>query len=291
MWPIILFVAVPAATIHAADDGRAADEAAIREATAHYVEAVSKGDVDAMLASWTQTGDFVDDTGETFNAQELIRSRQANPGGEAPPKLSVKSSQIRFLGPDAALEDGVSLMHREGDLPPVEGRYSAVWVKRDGKWLLDAVRELPIHNAAETTPLSGLQWMVGTWRAEHDGQVYDVTTRWNDYHTYLIREFKVTKQNQPVMSGVQIIGWDPAAKSVRAWVFDAAGGFSESQWTLHGDTWSAQSSGVLPDGRETHALNLHSYDGTTWVMKSCNSCIGDEHNDDLLLVFTRVPNS
>lgn len=278
----------------AGDDARAADEKAIREATQRYVDAVTKGDAEAMAACWTSTGDFVDDTGESYKAQELIQKRKdaaANTSNEGPPKLSIKSSTIRFLGPESALEDGVSVMELGGSFPPVEGRYSAIWVRRNGKWLLDAVRETPVQPTSETTPLGELEWMVGQWQAEKDGQIYDVTTRWNDQRTYLIREFHVIKEGSPVMTGTQVLGWDPAEKSIRSWVFDAAGGFAEALWTKHGDSWAAQSAGVLPDGRRTQALNLHSFDGKTWVMKSCHSKVGDDASPDLLLVFSRAPNS
>lgn len=277
----------------AADGARPDDEKAIHEAAQRYLDAVARGDVPAMAACWTPTGDFVDDTGETYKAHELFEKRKEQGEAENPPQLSIKSSEIRFLGPESALEDGVSEMNIGGGLPPIEGRYSAVWVKRDGKWLLDAVREIPLHAVLERTPLHELEWMIGQWQAEHAGQLYDVTTRWNDQRTYLIREFHVSKDGVPVMAGTQVLGWDAAAKAIRSWVFDSAGGFSEALWTKHGDSWAAQSAGVLPDGRRTQALNLHSFDGKsgTWAMKSCHSRVGDETNEDLLLIFSRVPNS
>ena len=36
---------------------------------------------------------------------------------------------------------------------------------------------------------------------------------------------------------MQVIGWDPAAKQVRSWVFDSGGGIGEGIWTKQGDKW------------------------------------------------------
>jgi hypothetical protein len=34
--------------------------------------------------------------------------------------------------------------------------------------------------------------------------------------------------------GTQWIGWDPAAKQIRSWSFEADGGYGESVWTKQG---------------------------------------------------------
>lgn len=277
------------ATTATADDAHTADEQAITEARASYVQALKQGDAEQLLSHWTPDGDFVDDDGRSYKAQELIRERfaeraVAEPGREIEP-LNVT---LRFVSDDVAIEDATSQTRAAPEAAPSEGRYTALWVKREGRWLLGAVREFPTVPQVSVTPLTELDWMVGHWHAEHEGQLYDVVTRWNEPRTYLIREFKVQRSGEVMASGQQVVGWDAAESSIRSWVFDSQGGYSEGTWTRQGDAWAAQSSGVLPDGRRTSALNLHAFDGTSWTMKSCQSKVGDDVQEDLLLTFERV---
>ena len=49
------------------------------------------------------------------------------------------------------------------------------------------------------------------------------------------------------------IGWDPTAKHVRSWMFDAGGGFGEGSWTKEGKKWVAKTNSVFPDGTKATA--------------------------------------
>ena len=57
-------------------------------------------------------------------------------------------------------------------------------------------------------------------------------------------------------SGMQIIGWDPAAKTIRSWTFDSNGTFAEATWEQKGDRWFLRNRGVLPDGRPATMINV-----------------------------------
>jgi hypothetical protein len=58
------------------------------------------------------------------------------------------------------------------------------------------------------------------------------------------------------MSGMQIVGWDPAAKTIRSWTFDSDGSFAEATWTRKKDRWFIQNKGVLADGRKASMVNV-----------------------------------
>jgi hypothetical protein len=49
---------------------------------------------------------------------------------------------------------------------------------------------------------------------------------------------------------MQFVGWDPALKQIRSWVFDSDGGFGEGIWEKRGDRWIVKSKATLPDGRQ-----------------------------------------
>jgi hypothetical protein len=57
-------------------------------------------------------------------------------------------------------------------------------------------------------------------------------------------------------NGMQMIGWDPAAKQVRSWSFEADGGHGESVWTKDGSSWVAKTKATLADGTAVTATNI-----------------------------------
>ena len=69
----------------------------------------------------------------------------------------------------------------------------------------------------------------------------DTTCKWAKNQNFLVRTFSISIGNKLSISGVQIIGWDPAAKQIRSWVFDSNGGFGEGMWTKKGKSWHIQS--------------------------------------------------
>ena len=56
--------------------------------------------------------------------------------------------------------------------------------------------------------------------------------------------------------GMQIIGWDPAAKVIRSWTFDSDGGFAEATWENKKDRWYIRNHGILADGRKATMTNV-----------------------------------
>ena len=72
----------------------------------------------------------------------------------------------------------------------------------------------------------------------------------------ITRSFTVSIEDQIDMAGMQFIGWDPAAKQIRSWVFDSDGGFAEGRWTKKEDRWSITTTGTLPDGATASSVNV-----------------------------------
>ena len=72
----------------------------------------------------------------------------------------------------------------------------------------------------------------------------------------MTRSFAIVVGDQVDLSGMQFIGWDPANKQIRSWVFDSDGGFAEGKWTKKGNRWLIQQTGTLPDGRKASEVNI-----------------------------------
>jgi len=136
--------------------------------------------------------------------------------------------------------------------------YAAVYVRRDDKWLLDRVTDgttdppPPSHYEQ----LKDLEWMVGTWVDDDEGAEVQTECNWTKNRNFLTRSFSISVEDKIEMSGMQIVGWDAAANTIRSWTFDSDGGFAEATWTKKDDRWYIQNQGVLSDGRRATAVNV-----------------------------------
>jgi hypothetical protein len=181
----------------------------------------------------------------------------------ARPVVKLTGSKIRFLTPDVALEDGTSEISHPAsqDVAPLVGRFTVMWVKQDGNWRLASLREARSDPPATADQLAELDWLTGDWTGQSGDTTIEVATRWNETHTYLLRELKVLREGHVVFSGTQRIGWDPLTRTIKSWVFDTDGGHGEGVWTKVGDRWIVRGEGVLANGQRTTSTNEYSRDG------------------------------
>jgi uncharacterized protein (TIGR02246 family) len=280
---------------------RAAAEAAIRAAAQRYTEALKSGDAKALAELWAEGGEFVDEFGNATPAKDVVAQeatlRAASAGdakpGDAPSgdggrTIKVVDNHIRFIAPDAAIEDGKVEVTMPGSVAPLEGRFTAVWVLQDDQWRLTSLREVRLA-APREGDLTGLDWMVGKWSGKVGPTTFEIIAHWNEKHTYLLRDLTVTHDGKVVLSGQQRIGIDPIDGLVKSWMHDADGGHGEGVWTRHGDTWIVRATGVSPDGKQTTGTNLYKLDGKnrfTW--KSTGATSNGEHVPDFSIVLERV---
>jgi len=274
------------------------EEQAIRAAAQQYIDALSHGDFKTMLGMWTADGDIVDEHGQSVPAKEYIEREAAartsteggSPAATGKP-ATVTGSGIRFLTPGVAIEDGHVTVDRGANLPPAEGRFTAIWVKQDNAWKLASLREVPLATT-RAADLAALDWMVGHWTGQGGKASFDVTTHWNDKHTFLVRELTVMHDGKVILSGKQRIGVDPLDGKIKSWMHDTDGGHGEGLWTRHGNSWVVQANGVSPDGRRTTGTNVYTYDGgdtSTW--KSLGATSNGQPIGDFEITLHRVANA
>ena len=82
--------------------------------------------------------------------------------------------------------------------------------------------------------LKVLEWMIGEWVDEGEDMTITTVCRWTRNRCFMTRSFKVSTADGRELEGTQIIGWDPAEKRIRSWLFDSEGGFGEARWTRDG---------------------------------------------------------
>ncbi len=246
--------------------GRADDEQALRALVTEFTRAFNAGDVKAVAALFSDNARLVTLTGRAINGRAAIEQLFASSLQEYPGQtIEVKTESLRLLGADSAVEEGTTTLTS----PPAAGaprgssettRYSVAYVKRDGKWLQDSIRDYPLpESASEPTAhehLQELEWLIGDWVDESDEAEVHTTCRWSENRSFLLRSFHVRIRGQSALSGTQRIGWDPRLKQIRSWVFDSDGGFSEGLWSRDGERWVIKKTGVLKDGRTASATNV-----------------------------------
>ncbi len=154
-------------------------EDAIRQSAKDFTAAFDSGDSQAVAALWTSDGDYADESGQLVRGRDRIAAEYSaffasHPGV----KIKIVVDCVRLLDANVAVEDGSSKLEPAPDGSSTSSRYTAVHVKRGGKWLLASVREsrveLPPHHAR----LQALDWLIGTWESEGNGPKVEITCRW-----------------------------------------------------------------------------------------------------------------
>jgi uncharacterized protein (TIGR02246 family) len=248
------------AVLVAAEDAPA-DEAAIRASGSAFVAAYNARDAKRLAALWSPEAIYMDpSTGDETVGRAAIEEQFANAFADAgDAKLAVDVESIEFVSPNVAIERGSAHIVRLNE-EPLDSHFTAVLVKRGGQWLLDRVSEVETPPAAPSSyeHLRDLEWMVGSWVDDDQDVGVRIHTdcEWTKNRNFMTRSFAVAIGDRVDLAGMQIVGWDPAAKQIRSWVFDSDGGFAEGLWTHKGNQWFIQAIGTLPDGGRSTAVNI-----------------------------------
>ena len=258
---------------------QSADEAAIRKMVASYVEAFNRHDAEALAEHWSPDAVYLNrTTGEEVVGRTAIAEQFRALLTEQPElKVEVAVESIQFISPTVAIEHGrTRLLAPNGE--PEEIDYTAVDVKRDGKWVLDRVTD----KAKQVVPsqyeqLKVLEWMVGHWTSDSDNAEVEVDCDWTKNKNFLTRSFKISIDGDTNFSGMQIIGWDPAEKTIRSWTFDSNGAFAEATWQKKGERWFLRNRGTLPDGRTATMINvMKQVDANSFTWQTVERTAGGE---------------
>ncbi|PTY01528.1 hypothetical protein DB346_12305 [Verrucomicrobia bacterium LW23] len=282
------FAALPFAgylPLHAQAPAAAADpakkltpeETAAAETVNAYIAAYNKGDAKALGALFAEDAEWVDEEGGVIRGRaEIEKTLAATFASTKGRTVDINVESVRPLTPDVLSETGTVVL-TDADGSVHTSSYTAVHVKKEGKWLIAQVTETgaPFVSTG-TAQLKALEWMVGEWKDGTPGIEVLSTVTWTKNESFLARSISVKKEGLEI-EGTEIIGWDPIAGKIRSWRFDSDGSFSESTWTRDGDRWLVQSRGVNADGLATvsqSTLTFVSKDKYTW--SAANRQVGDD---------------
>lgn len=241
-------VALTGAAFAQTSESVSPEKAAVLELDRAYETAFAKGDATALAAF------FAEDAEQTTEDGTLLRGRteieqairaglKANQGA----KIAISLDSVRLLAPEVAIEKGTSTVtSKSGETSA--SIYTAVYVKKEGKWKISQLTETALPAATPREQLDELKWLVGAWSEKDGDTTINSKVEWARGGNFLTRDMTVKRGEETTLEGWQIIGWDAAQGRIRSWTFDSEGAFSEGVWTRSGDSWLVRDSGVLPDG-------------------------------------------
>ena len=246
----------------------AADEQAMQARAKEMIAAFNRGDAKTLAAMFTENGDYMDEGGRRIQGRAAIEQYfqklfDAGKGAE----LRVHKTGVRMVRPDLAITDGVMEVIPPGGGLSSSARYTTVQVKQDGKWFLESVREAVVTPPTQAEKLDDVSWLIGDWVPDEGkkGPSMTMSFSWTENNNFIVNHFTNLVQDVPVAGGTQYIGWDPAAKTIRAWVFDSTGSISEASWVKDGKGLKSKTTTTLPDGRKATSNNV--------VTRIDNNCI------------------
>lgn len=236
--------------------GHEADAKAIRSAADAFVKAFNAGDAKTIGAQWAADAVYTDETGEQLHGAAEIEKEYAKFFKECSGATTeVFIDSIRFLGPDIAMEKGITKV----TIPkwaPSAAHYSVVHARRDGKWVMVVGRDAPYVSAFDEDYLQGLAWLIGGWKTDAKDQPLRLKFEWMGQRNFIKNTYLRNEDGKSMLTGGQIIGWDPNTASVVSWHFDAEGGFGHDVWKKEGSKWVIRAHGTLRDGSDSTATNI-----------------------------------
>jgi uncharacterized protein (TIGR02246 family) len=238
----------------AGNEGREADEAAIRKQSEEFTRAFTNCDARAIAALCTAGCEYIDDnTGEAYRSRSAIEQAFAELFTQHPrAQVHVEVQAVRFLGRDTAVESGQVQIQVPGPTLPSTSHYRVLHVREDGRWQVAMIEE----RGADEDKLIDLGWLVGTWSIKSKDRDVRLTFAWDENKVRLLCHVTRKEGERCTSSSRQVIGRDPQRGQLHSWTFDGAGGHGEALWFRDGHRWVQEATGVLADGTPTAAKNI-----------------------------------
>ncbi len=136
--------------------------------------------------------------------------------------------------------------------------------------------------ALAESPLATLDWLTGDWVDAAEDPNIEFSCDFTKNKAFLIRSFSTARQADKLMSGMQVVAWDPVQEIIRSWTFDSDGGFGEDAWSQSGNRYTIRTKYTLADGGVASALNVLTYvNDDTFTWKSVHREIDGELQADV----------
>jgi uncharacterized protein (TIGR02246 family) len=257
---------------------READKQAVEKLLKELVEAFNNRDAAAIVANWTEDGEFVRNDGDPIRGKANIQKGYAEyfKTLKVKPNVVAEFDALYFPSADTAVSEvTLRLKNPDGEVVASSWR-NTLLVREDGKWKVAVNREWDRDIALDTS-LKELEWLVGTWEAATKERSVTLTYAWDEHKAFLRGKYTVKEGAKVVEAGTQYIGKDNAEGAIRSWVFQSDGGFAGGVWTRDGKKWSVDVYGVTNDGKELTATSIYMrLDADTFTWQAVDQAVNGE---------------
>lgn len=266
--------------------GRAADEAAIKEAIQDFTKAFEKGDAEAAAAYLTAGAELVAHDAPAVVGREAIQQAlAAHFAKNSRVKIELTPDRSRFPSSDSAISEGLMRVSPEGG-DPSDNYYNISLVREDGKWRIAMIHEWPHEQPA----LEQLDWLIGTWVSKQADAEIQTTYEWFGNKSFIRAQFFI-RAKEKSFTGMQMIGTNPETGALKTWTFEVGGGFGEGFISREGKHWTFEMATTLPTGETLEVTNvLIQLDHDSYTWQPLNLTVDGEQFGDLPPAkVTRVP--
>jgi uncharacterized protein (TIGR02246 family) len=261
-------------------ENSAEDTTAIRQSISSYEAAFNARDAATLAAHWSPEGVYTSRlSGNRIVGRDALLKEFTELFAEVKDAiLKLSTESIAFVSPNVAVEHGAATVIRS-DAEPTTSGYSVVYVRRDGKWLIDRVSDEEDTQSVSShyEQLRELEWMTGSWIDHDGGSTIRTECKWTRNQNFLTRSFTASVEDQIDITGMQIVGWDAAREQFRSWTFDSEGGVAEGTWKHSGDHWIIKTTATLSDGRKGSSTTiLRPLDSNSFGWQKTNRIVAGE---------------
>src|SRR6478735_6497681 len=164
-----LITLLPAGVSLGQDSGKDAapvspEMAAVAANDRAYEAAYAKGDIKALVDFYTDDVSYTADDGRVFNGKAAVENCfAAGFADKKDRKIVIGLDSVRVLSPDVLVENGSTTVIPK-DSEESSALFTAIHVKKDGKWKISQLVETPAPVATPAEHLAGLSWLVGDWK-------------------------------------------------------------------------------------------------------------------------------
>lgn len=235
------------------------DEKAILNIVQAFQEAYNQQDAAKLSAFWAPKAIYFNPvTAESAEGREAIEKLFRDKFAERKKRhLEMTVTSIQFPNENEAYENGVMKL-TVSDQPTQQIAYELEYIKENGKWLVNAIKEIKLQEApTKQEELKDLAWLIGKWEDSDENVQILFDNQWDKFKNFITQHFKMKIYEQDDIEGKQIIAWDPVKNTVRSWVFDSDGGFGEGTWKKVDKSWYATMKFTLTDGRIASSENIY----------------------------------
>ncbi len=272
----------PATPIPSETETVASDKDAIRQTATAFEAAYNSRDAASIAALWTVDGEYVDDGGQSFKGRKAIQDEYEKMFADS------KDERIRILidsltmdSENAATEKGRAILEPALSGAPAYGSYTAVHSKVNGKWLMSKVVDTRVELPSSYSNIADLEWLIGTWEAEHYGSKTVSVCSWVANKSFVQRAYTTTRPDLTISTGVQMIGFNPQGGHLQSWNFSPDGGYAVGAWWPRENGWRADMTGTTVDGQSSTAtVLLTRLDDNAYAWQSTNRSLNGKSLGD-----------